>query len=116
MSWSVFQKGDVVYHPVYGKGEVVRTEQTTKNSYNAEVFFDDDPGKYNWFSEKTLSFKPWSEPCHVRPFERGWYVLRYKGIYTVVERKTAPAKDVRIIKYLGKEFPQDWEEEDDDIY
>ncbi len=82
MSDCVFRNGDVVYHPVNGKGKVTSSE--SDEAYFVEFERFNSPS--DWFKESELSFKPWPAPCHERPLEEGWYRVRNKLGYWVVSK------------------------------
>lgn len=112
---SVFRKGDVVYHPRYGKVSIQET-----GSIDSEVY----SGEYGVMiiHNILLSFTPWPAPCHERPFtEVGWWIGQHnvmdggenfirwredKSAYRVT--KTGPGHQDKggwkWIKFLGKEI------------
>lgn len=79
---NVFEVGDVVYHPFYGKVIIL--------SINAEYMaIDTEIGNYLLRVDevkKFLSFTPWPAPNHVRPLKNGVYKAKQCGMDTVLIR------------------------------
>lgn len=65
-----FKEGDVVYHTVLGKGRV--THNPSAKEISVRVQFEGEEykeGGYHIQDSAHLSFDPWPEPNHTRPFE-----------------------------------------------
>lgn len=71
----VFKKGDVVYVPTKGRGEIIARDRSDR-PYCVK-FNEGTPAE--WFQEGLLSFEPWPAPVHVRPMKVGWYAVRVSG-------------------------------------
>lgn len=74
MTKTVFNNGDIVYHPKYGKCKVGEAS----GGYPYIVPYSSGEGFYTEITY--LSFEPWSAPCHERPLEDGVYIVGYRDI------------------------------------
>lgn len=102
----VFKPGDEVYHSLKGKGKVIRisTDQLDDTPYCVEW---DVTWATDWQREKLLSFEPWPEPVHVRPFNKGWYVLLLQDKSYRVEYLTKElSEEVELVHFLGARMPE----------
>ena len=102
----VFNVGDVVYHPKYGKGVVKNVDSAVRSEdpYFVEWMVTYYPG---WFAESMLSFEPWPKPVHVKPFAKGWYVFLENNHYLVKYLSEFPEEeDVTLIHYFGARMPE----------
>lgn len=105
---NVFKEGDVVYHVKYGEGVVEKADR--------EGAWLSCNGVTQYGFNYSLSFKPWPKPCHERPIEDGWWIVKLDDIHRLVEHKKGKLfyewgaqiernlEDYEFKKYLGKEL------------
>lgn len=110
MSKNVFRIGDVVYHPINGKGRVSAVDESVTPYY---INFGHGCG---WSEEQSLSFSPWPAPNHTRPIQEGWWIATYEGQAALIElRKDGWVYDseayclqkkdrYEFIRFLGKDW------------
>lgn len=85
MNNSIFQEGDVVYHPSEGEGTIIKIGtqaidvQFKERVHNGWTYTHRD-------ANKLLSFSPWSKPNHVRPLKDGVYKVAYQSYPTILAR------------------------------
>lgn len=84
-----FKSGDVVYHPMYGKLVVSKTPERDDDICPCQ---SSETGVTMFLDYFFLSFKPWGDACHERPFEPkttpGQMVMilpKYSSFHEIVE-------------------------------
>lgn len=76
-----FKVGDVVYHSHHGKMTVERVDYRDSLGYCITAVGQ----PHACYHPNTLSFKPWPKPCHERPIEEGWWVVKIAGSYPFIQ-------------------------------
>lgn len=98
-----FYEGDVVYHPTYGKAIVVMTANYSEPAIQIST---KEYGCF-WTSTQILSFEPWPEPVHERPFPIGWYIWHPTGRPENPQIKKFKSKPLNgeLVHFFGLTYP-----------